>query len=184
MNVNGPDSGETEDAAEDALEMIVREGGMGLFPAETRAEVERILAPGQALEPGARARLVDAARRGVSARSAGRRPVERLLFDSRRAADRSIGDVANGVGAEPAALTKVERGDARITSLGASLVASWIKILNVDRPAALSALTTSLAGMSTSPAYAAIPDVHLKPEDEKFVAEVRTLLGLDNTKAT
>jgi len=172
-----------EESANDVLEMIVRDGGMDLFPADTRAEVERILAPGQALEPGARTRLVEAARRGVQARSVGRRPVERLLFDSRRAAARSIEDVAHGVGADPAALTKVERGDARITGLGAGLVASWIETLGVDRPTAVSALTTSLAGMASSPAYAASPDVDLKPEDEEFVAEVRTLLGLDNSNA-
>jgi len=184
MNVNGPDRDETEDSAEDALEMLVRAGGIDLFPADTRVEVERILAPGQALEPAARTRLVDAARRGALARSVGRRPVERLLFDSRRAANRSIDDVGNGVGADPAALTDVERGDARITELGAGLVASWIETLGIDGQTALSALTTSLATRSPSGSYAASPAAELDPEDERFVAEVRTALGLDNTNAS
>lgn len=184
MKDNKASHDDKEHFSDDALEILVRNGGMDLFPADTRAEVERILAPGQALEPAARSRLVDAARRGVLARSVGRRPVERLLFDSRRAAHRSIEDVAGGIGADPIALTKVERGDSRITDLTAESVASWVETLGVDGAAAVSALMISLAGTSSSPAYAARPDVDLDPKDEKFVAEVRARLGLDNTSAS
>ena len=186
MKDNKPDQNHREGGVDDALELLVRDGGIDLFPTDTRAEVERILAPGQALEPAARSRLVDAARRGVLARSAGRRPVERLLFDSRRAADRSIEDVAGGVGVgvDPTFLTNVERGDARITDLTAEFVASWIKTLDVDGLTAISALTISLAGTSSSSAYAANPEVDLDPEDEKFVAEVRAQLGLDNASTS
>lgn len=184
MNDNKPDQGGTENSVDDPLEMIVRDGGMDLFPADTRAEVERILTPGQALEPAARTRLVDAARRGVLSRSARRRPVERLLFDTRRAANRSIEDVAGGVGADPVSLTKVERGDARITDMGADVVALWIETLGVDGLTAISALTISLARTSSSPAYAASPNVDLEPDDEQFVDAVRARLGLGNTNAT
>jgi hypothetical protein len=183
MNVTEPDRDDAEDA-ESALEATIREGGMDLFPADTRAEVERILAPGQALEPVARTRLVEAARRGTLARSAGRRPVERLLFESRRAADRSIEKVAEGVGTDAAKLTGIERGDARITELDAKFVAKWIETLGVDGPTAISALTTSLAGTSSSPAYAAGSTTQLKPKDEEFVAKVRSLLGLGKSSAT
>ena len=184
MNVNEPDRDDEEDSTEDALQAVIRAGGMDLFPPDTRSEVERVLAPGQALEPGARARLVNAARRGTLAHSAGRRPVERLLFESRRAADRSIEDVANGVGTSAGKLSGIERGDARITELEAGLVATWIETLGVDGVTAISALTISLAGTPASPAYAANSTPQLTPSDEKFVAEVRTSLRLDDTSPT
>ena len=118
------------------------------------------------------------------ARSAGRRPVERLLFDSRRALNRSIEDVAKGAGAEASDLTSVERGEARITELDPVVVASWIRALGIDDGTAISALTTSLSVTSASPAYAASPTPHLEPDDAKFVTAVRVALGLDNTTAT
>jgi hypothetical protein len=55
MSVNEPARNESQDSAEEALEMIVHDGGMDLFPAETRAEVERILAPRRSSAPPSRA---------------------------------------------------------------------------------------------------------------------------------
>ena len=177
------DHGGPESPADEVLEMIVRQGGIDLFPSDTRAEVERILAPGQAVEPHVRKRLVDAARRGALVRSAGRRPVERLLFDRRIAANKSIEDVAELIGVDAAMLVGVERGSGRIKDLDAISVAAWVGAIEVDRETAISALTVSLTTASRSHAYAASPAARLNPDDAKFVARVRTALGLDESDA-
>jgi transcriptional regulator with XRE-family HTH domain len=171
-------SDDAETATDRAVEAMIAIGGLDLFPVDTRNEVERILAPGQAVEPSARSRFVDAARRGTHARSASRRPLERLLFESRRAVGRSLEDVATGVGVDIKVLAGIERGETRITMLNADLTARWIGAVEADAETAVSALTASLVTSPSAHAYAARQRGELNQDDADYVAAVRVALGL------
>ncbi len=166
-------------AADEAVEAVLAIGGLELFPADTRAEVERILLAGQSLEPQARARVVDAARRGARANSAGTRPVERLLYDARRAAERGIDDVALEVGLDAQVLADVERGTRQIRSVDARVTARWVKVLSIDPRTAVSAVTASFATASgAAQPYGSRRRVELDPKDAQYVGDVRAALGL------
>jgi hypothetical protein len=75
-----PIAAEMTPTPEERLENLIAQVGTGIFSAEVQAEVERILSPGQSLEPMARARFIDAARRGLRPVALEYGPLELLLF--------------------------------------------------------------------------------------------------------
>lgn len=174
------DTDDAPTADDDAVEAVLALGGLDLFPADTRAAVEAVLLAGQALEPQTRARVVDAARRGSRARFAGRRPVETLLYDARRAAQRNLEDIAAAVVADPKLLDAVERGSRRITEVPAEVTARWVEEVGIDAGTAVAALTTSLvpAGGGPRPYGSRRGDAQLDASDAEYISSVRTALGL------
>ena len=66
------------------LEQLISEIGLSVFPLDVQDEVERILTTGQALEPAARARFIEAAKRATQRVAVRRSALEVLLFTERR----------------------------------------------------------------------------------------------------
>lgn len=160
-----------------ALERAVGRGGITLFPEEVRDEVERLLAAGQAVEPAARSRLIQAARRGAKVAAAPTRALERLLYEHRIETELPLDAVATSAGLDPALLRRVERGLEKLTTIGATATASWIAEVGIADEVALSALAVSFDVPRPTAAYAAgVQTTATDDKVAKFIEDVKAAL--------
>src|SRR5690349_13715610 len=96
---------------EERLEGLISNIGLSLFPSDVQDEVEKILAPGQALEPEARARLVAAAKRAGRHVALTHAAIEVLLFTERRERHQEAEDIAGIVHIDADSIRAIERGE-------------------------------------------------------------------------
>jgi len=165
------------DESDLALERAVGRGGITLFPDEVRDEVERLLAAGQAVEPAARSRFIQAARRGAKVASAPTRPLEPLLYQCRVEADLPLDAVAKSAGVDPTLLRRVERGSEKLTTLGPKATASWIAEVGIAADVALSALAVSFDVRRPTAAYAAgAQNTETDEKAAQFIEDVKAAL--------
>jgi hypothetical protein len=162
---------------EDSLSEFIARIGLDLFPSEVRDEVETLLAPGQSLDPAARARLVDAAKRGVRRWALSLSPLEVLLFERRRDEGKDADEIAQSIDADSDRIRAIERGEQSIKSENSEVVAAWIRVLSLDRVVALTALRRSLRPpVVESASYAGEGEPPLSEEDASFVRRVEAAL--------
>jgi len=165
------------DESDVALERAVGRGGITLFQGEIRDEVERLLAAGQAVEPTARSRFIQAARRGARVASAPTRALERLLYEHRIEADLPLDAIATSAGLDSALLRQVERGSEKLTTIGPTATASWIVKVGIPDDVALSALAVSFDTRRPTAAYAAgAQNVETDEATASFIADVKAAL--------
>lgn len=161
------------EAGDEAMESLLAEGGLELFPDAVRRQVDDLLAAGQSLEPGARAKLIEAAKRGTRAWSLRESAaLETLLFEARRTRGDDAEVIAASMGVDAGVLRSIERGESVLASQSAELVAAWALELEIDRPLLDAALRRSLGTRGVAPAYAGEPAVRLDPDQEQFVDDV------------
>lgn len=161
------------EATEDALQALLVEAGLGIFPEEVRHEVDGVLAAGQSLEPAARHKLIEAAKRGTREWNLRQNAaLETLLFEARRRRGQNAEAIAATVGLDPATMRSIERGEAGIGEQPAAVVASWALELTIDRDVLGEALGRSLGARGAAPAYAGERNVQLQPDQKRFVADV------------
>jgi cell division FtsZ-interacting protein ZapD len=159
----------------DPLGDLVREGGLQLFSQGVQSEVEGLLMPGQALEPEARERLVQAIQTGTR-HQPGQEPLESLLFRTRRESQTNIVEVARRAEVEPSLVADLERGTVALRDQKPNTIVSWIKALNVKELDAVASLRKSFA-ISHSGVYASAEGSQgLTEDDERFVQVVQRLL--------
>jgi hypothetical protein len=161
---------------QDELHGLIAAVGLELFSPDVRAEVERLLSDGQALEPVTRQQFVDAANRGVRKAGFGHLPLETVLFNTRRDLGQSLAQVAGVVGVDEGVLDAVERGSATIDSGPPELVASWVRTLGIGRHIAVSTLKRSLATRDPRAVFANQAEPHLSADQAAFVLRVEVLL--------
>jgi transcriptional regulator with XRE-family HTH domain len=158
---------------EERLDDALAQAGLDVFPDVVRLEVDGLLTAGQALEPGARRRFVDAAKRGgrpLALRL--RASLEVVLFTHRRERGQSPDEVAATAGIDPVNLLAVERGERTIASEKPTLIALWASALDVDRETLRGALRRSLGKRVSTSAYAGERQLVLTVHDERYVEEV------------
>lgn len=161
------------DATDDALQALLVEAGLGVFPEEVRHEVDGVLAAGQSLEPAARHKLIEAAKRGTREWNLRENAaLETLLFEARRRRGQDAEAIAATVGLDPAKMRSIERGESGVGAQPAAVVASWALELTIDRDVLGEALRRSLGTRGAAPAYAGERHLQLQPEQERFVADV------------
>lgn len=157
---------------EEAIEALIAGTGLDLFSADIRAEVEDILSVGQALEPEARGRFVDAANRGRRHASLSSSALEVVLFNLRREGDQDVEDIAAKVQIDVAAIRAIERGDRTITSEPAEKIASWALNFDLDRDLVQLSLRHSLARPATAGSYAQGRELPVPTDGNQFIQDV------------
>lgn len=170
MTQEGPAS--VNPTPEVRIEALIAETGLDLFSADVRAEVEDILSGGQALEPEARGRLVDAANRGRRYASLSSSALEVVLFNLRREGDQDADDIAAKVQIDVAAIRAIERGDRTINSEPAEKIASWALNFDLDRELIELSLRHSLARPATAGSYAQNRELPSSTESDQFIQDV------------
>lgn len=160
-------------ASADALEKLLAEAGPGVFPEEVRREVDAVLAPGQSLEPSARQKLIEAAKRGTRQwHLREHAALETLLFEARRRRDQDADAIAENVGIGADTIRSIERGESGLGAQPADIIASWALEVHIDRDVLGDALRRSLGTLGAAPAYAGERHLHLDPGQEQFVEDV------------
>lgn len=161
------------DASADALETLLAEAGPGVFSEEVQREVDAVLAPGLALEPGARQKLIEAAKRGTRQWNLREHAaLETLLFEARRRRDQEADAIAERLGIGADTIRSIERGESGLGTQPASVLASWALEVNLDRDVLGAALRRSLGTLGAAPAYAGERHLRLEPDQEQFVEDV------------
>ena len=155
------------------FEVVLAEAGLGVFPDEVRREVDAVLASGQSLEPDARLKFIDAAKRGTRQWNLREHAaLETLLFEARRSRGEDADAIAETVGIDADKIRSIERGESTVATQPADVVASWALELAIDRGMLDDALRRSLGTRWAAPAYAGERHILLEPEQERFVGEV------------
>lgn len=167
-------------AEAERLGQLISEIGLGAFPADVQDEVETILTTGQALEPAARDRFVDAAKRGSRHVALSRAALEVLLFNERRERNLAAEDIADMVGLDADAIRAIERGERKIDGEEPPKVADWAVKLGVDRDILDRTLRKSLGTPVGAGFYSGNVPVRLTTEQEQFVQ--RVLQAFDERK--
>lgn len=167
--------------SEQELNGLISAIGLGLFSADVRSQVEKVLAHGQTLEPGIRKAFVKAAERGVEHQARKQMPLAVLLFESRVESGLSVDDVASRVGLEAATVLGVEQGTDSIKAPGGAALAAWIKLTKITAQQAVAALRRDLLSTSRpAAAFAAQANAAtLAAEDEEFVKQVEQQLAVE-----
>jgi hypothetical protein len=159
------------------LEAIIGHLGLDLFDDDTRAEVERLLAKGQTVEPGARQKLIGAAQRAIQLHSLDQATFEVLAFETRQAKPVDIEALALVLRTDADTVRKLERGELPIQSQSPSLFAAWIVQLGIEESTALESLRRSLRRTARRAAYAlADEDVVLDETATEYIDSVRDAL--------
>lgn len=161
------------DAADEAVESMLAAAGLEVYPEDVRRDVDDLLAAGQSLEPEARLKLIEAAKRGTRVwKLRETAELETVLFDTRRSRGEEAEAVATVVGIDVAMLRSIERGESGLASQPPVVVASWAVELGIDRTLVGDALRRSLGTRGAAPAYAGELTVRLDAAQEQFVTDV------------
>lgn len=163
---------DVDPADEERLELLISKIGLGAFPPDVQTEVETILATGQALEPTARARFVDAAKRGSRHVALSRAALEVLLFEERRERNYSAEDIAALVGLDADTIRAIERGERSIDAEEPPRIAEWAANLGLDREILDQALQKSLGTPVGAGSYSGRRPLVLTNEQKNFVQRV------------
>lgn len=157
---------------EERLEGLISNIGLSLFASDVQDEVEKILAPGQALEPEARARLVAAAKRAGRHVALTHAAIEVLLFTERRERHQEAEDIAGIVHIDADSIRAIERGERSIDAEDAPRVAAWAQALGIDRGIVAEALRRSLGSPAGAASYSGSRELRLTTAQEKFIDRV------------
>lgn len=157
---------------EERLDGLISNIGLSLFPSDVQDEVEMILAPGQALEPDARARLVAAAKRASRHVALNHAAIEVLLFTERRERHQEAEAVAGIVGIDADSIRAIERGERSIDTEDAPRVAAWARALGFDRRIVDEALRKSLGTPAGAASYSGSRKLRLTTGQEEFIHRV------------
>lgn len=169
MANNEDNSNETESQ----LEALLSETDLSIYSEEARRAVDALLTPGQALEPGARSKFVEAANRAVRERGLkATAAIETLLFNARTEQSQLLAAVAAAVGIDSATLGAIERGDADLRTIEPNLLADWATAVTLDRESVENGIRHSLSRSVRTRSYARASSPELKDEDESFLQKV------------
>lgn len=174
---------EVNSIPEERLEGLISNVGLSLFPSDVQDEVEKILAPGQALEPEARARLVAAAKRAGRHVALTHAAIEVLLFTERRERHQEAEDVAGIVGIDADSIRAIERGERSIDTEDARGIAVWACALGLDRVIVNEALRKSLGTPTGAASYAGSRKLRLTTDQEDFIHRVLEAFDERNNSA-
>jgi hypothetical protein len=161
------------DESDEILEALLAAAGLHAFPKDVQRDVDAVLSNGQALEPDARRKLIDAAKRGTREWELREHAsLETLLFEARRTRKQDARALAAVIGIDADAIRSTERGESSLHAQPVEVIAVWARALGIDRDLLGDALRRSLAARGSTPAYAGDRNVRLEPAQERLVDEV------------
>jgi hypothetical protein len=137
--------------------------------------ITELLRGGENPTPAARQRFVQAAARGLAHRRSQHGPLPTLLAVRRLDARRATGEIADALGMSEDQVLRVEAGKKDLRDLEPSLIATWIRTVNVEPEVALAALRTALerTTRATLQSAAGRPRPRqLTDEDQRFIEGV------------
>jgi hypothetical protein len=146
--------------------------------ADAQAAVERLLAGGEGLTPGARQRMISAAQRGLRRPRLSHGTLASLLAIRRDEQRLTAAGLAQELHLDEADVLTIESGERDVRTLTASQIATWVSRLAIEPEQAVQALRRSLAPASTAAnlAQRASPPHPTEDSDQALVAAVEELL--------
>jgi hypothetical protein len=105
------------------------------------------------IDPNLRTKMIDAVRRGLTARRAEDGPIQALLFQARREAGIRVEDLQSDLEESADRLVAVENGSLAITDFSANHLARWVVRLNISSETARRCLQHSLTPHSPAASF-------------------------------
>lgn len=174
---NGPEKlSDSTDSRDGAIDEALAHTGLDALSPEAQRYLLALTADTESVEPATRQKLVYAATRGIQHHRNDTSALPRLLFLRRHQLNTSLEDVAERIGVPADQLDAVERGRARIESITAPKVASWVRALHVGADQARESLRRALELQKREDLAVAAASAAVSPEDDEFIQQVIALL--------
>jgi transcriptional regulator with XRE-family HTH domain len=177
------DDTEASDNDDVGAEILATALEASMFSPTVQRYVGELLLGGENPSPAARQRLVSAAGRGLRNRRALRSALPALLAFTRKQREIPVPDLAEDLGVSEEQVYGMESGRINVRTLGAELLAAWIRAVRVDSVAASDALRQALlrSTPSRSPQAAARGRTkQLSEEDQRLIDDVTSRLQISN----
>jgi len=182
--LTGPSDVDSNDASDtgsdDGATALVSALNASMLTPTVQRYVTELLRGGESPTPAVRHKLVEAANRGLRNRRSNHAALPALLAFKRQEANMPVAELANALQVSAEEIYEMESGRLNARHIDAGRIAGWVRTVQADPAAAISALQRVLELSSTarSPQAAGRRRTgQLSDADQRLVNEVAALLG-------